>query len=49
MCNYVSTFLYVLFGMIAGGPVWLFLLSAARRREQRWRVVDSTCQRLGGD
>lgn len=42
--------LYVLFGMLAGGPIWLLLLSATRtplKRQQQWRVVDSVCKRLG--
>ncbi len=43
--------LYVLFGIFAGGPIWLLLLHAWGEREymrrQRWRVVDSVCRRLG--
>lgn len=42
--------LYVLFGMLAGGPLWLLVLSATRtplKRRQQWRVVDSICKRLG--
>lgn len=40
--------LYVLFGMLAGGPIWLLLLSAAsHERRQQWRVVDTVCKRLG--
>lgn len=42
--------LYVLFGMLAGGPIWLLLLSARgheQQRRQQWRVVGSVCKRLG--
>lgn len=41
--------LYVFFGMVAGGPIWLLLLTA-RRNERRltWRVVDRACKRLEG-
>lgn len=42
--------LYVLFGMLAGGPIWLVLLSATRtslKHRQQWKVVDSVCKRLG--
>ena len=40
--------LYVIFGMAAGGPIWLLFLSETRRpRRQQWRVVDSVCKRLG--
>lgn len=42
--------LYVLFGLLAGGPIWLLLLSTTGeplKRRQQWRVVDSVCKRLG--
>lgn len=39
--------LYVIFGMVAGGPIWLLLLTTPSPRHQQWRVVDNVCKRLG--
>lgn len=43
----IEIVLYVIFGMIAGGPLWLLFLSATAPKRQQWRVVDSVCKRLG--
>lgn len=43
----MDTSLYVLFGMVAGGPIWLLLLILwARPRRSAWRVIDGECKRL---
>lgn len=42
--NYLEAFLFVVFGMIAGGPIWLLFL--ASRPTKRWWVIDSTCQKI---